>query len=138
MTIDEAQDQIVSDMASREEWFDKYEYLVEQGKNLEALDDRFKVEAHVIQGCQSKVWVCAECIEGKVQYGADSDALITRGLIALLLRVLNHKVPEDIVKADLYFIQETGLGSHLSPSRANGLVAIVRQMKRWAENCAKK
>jgi cysteine desulfuration protein SufE len=137
MTINEIQDEIVRDMASFEAWFEKYEYLVEQGKNLEPLEARYKIEANLISGCQSRVWVCAELVEGRVQYGADSDARITRGMIALLLRVLNNQLPQDIFHADLYFIQQTGLSSNLSPSRANGLLSVVKQMKRYAEAYAK-
>jgi len=138
MTINEIQDQIVADMASLDGWVEKYAYLVVQGRLLEPLDDRFKVEANLISGCQSKVWVLAKCMGERVEYGADSDALITRGMIALLLKVLNHQVAQDIVDADLYFIQKTGLGSNLSPARADGLVFIVRRMKQYAETYVKR
>jgi cysteine desulfuration protein SufE len=133
MTINEIQNRIISDMASFEEWFDKYEYLVEQGRRLGTLEDRFRVDANLIKGCQSSVWVHADLIEGRMRFGADSDTRITRGMIALLLRVLNDQTPGDILAADLYFLQQTGLSTNLSPSRANGLASIVLQMKRYAE-----
>ena len=133
MSMNDIQDQIIADMASLEQWFDKYEYLLEQSNHLAPLDDRLKVEENLMKGCQSKVWLHADLIEGRVRYGADSDALITRGMIALLLRVLNNQLPQDIVPADLYFIQDTGLSANLSPSRANGLVSMVKEMKRCAE-----
>jgi cysteine desulfuration protein SufE len=133
MTIDQAQNRIIEEMASCEEWFDKYEFLIEQGKKLNVLEDRFRIEENLIPGCQSQVWLRADLIDGKLHFAADSDTQITKGIIALLLRVLNDRSPRDIAAADLYFILETGLGSNLSPSRANGLASIVRQMKRHAE-----
>jgi cysteine desulfuration protein SufE len=132
MTIDEIQNRIIDEMASREEWFDKYEYLVAQGKILAPLENRFKVDENLIPGCQSQVWIHGELVDGKVHFGADSDTLITRGMIALVIRVLNDREPRDIVDADLYFLQKTGLDTNLSPSRANGLAAIIRHMKRYA------
>ena len=132
MKINDIQDRIIGDMAPMEEWFDKYEYLVEQGKNLGPLDGRFKVEDNLIKGCQSSVWVHADMVDGRMRFGADSDTLITKGMIALLLKVFDNQYPEDIAKADLYFIQKTGLSSNLSPSRANGLVSIVERLKQYA------
>lgn len=133
MTINEAQDRIIAQMSSYGEWFDKYEYLIEQGKKLAGLEDGFKNEEHLVPGCQSQVWLLSEFAEGRIHFTADSDTLITKGMISLLLRALNDHPPGDIVNADLYFIQKTGLGSNLSPSRANGLASIVLQMKRHAE-----
>ncbi len=133
MTINEAQDRIIVEMSSYGEWFDKYEYLIEQGKQLANLEDGLKTEERLVPGCQSQVWLLSEIAEGRIHFTADSDTLITKGMISLLLRVLNGHPPSDIVAAELYFIQETGLGSNLSPSRANGLASLVRQMKRHAE-----
>lgn len=130
--INDIQDGIVEDMALLEEWFDKYEYLVDQGRKLDPLDERHKVEANLIQGCQSRVWVHAEMIDGRIRFRADSDTLITKGMIALLLKVFDNQYPQDVVRADLYFIEKTGLGTNLSPSRANGLVSIIERMKQYA------
>ncbi len=132
MNLNETQDRIIYDLNGIEDWLDKYEYLLEQGRKLEALENCFKVESNQVRGCQSSVWLHPECIDGKMHYTADSDTLITKGMIALLLDVLNHRQPRDIVDADLYFIRKTGLSTHLSPSRANGLAAIVNEMKRYA------
>ncbi|MEZ4599646.1 MAG: SufE family protein [Syntrophotaleaceae bacterium] len=134
MTINEVQDRIIVEMAACGEWFDKYEYLIDQGRKLDALEDRFRTEENLIPGCQSRVWLHAEGIYGKIRFSADSDTLITKGMIALLLRVLNDRPAEEICSADLYFIRETGLSTNLSPSRANGLASIVLQMKRQAES----
>ncbi len=131
-SINDIQDRIVEEMAPMEDWFDKYEYLVEQGRNLSPIDERFKVEANLIQGCQSSAWVRAEMTGGRIRFVADSDALITKGMIALLLKVLDNQYPQNVARADLYFIEKTGLGSNLSPSRANGLVSIVERMKQYA------
>lgn len=132
MDIDEAQNLIIAEMNANKSWLDKYEYLIEQGRRLEPMGEEFKVDANALSGCQSKVWLQAVYSEGHLHFRADSDTLITRGMIALLLRVLNHRQPRQILGADLHFIQKTGLASHLSPSRANGLQAIVNQMKRRA------
>lgn len=132
MNIDDTQNRIIHDMTASEDWMDKYDYLIRQAQNLGALEDRFKVDANAISGCQSSVWLHSEFSDGRIHFKADSDTLITKGMIALLLQVLNHRQPRDIVDADLYFIEKTGLGSNLSPSRANGLAAIVSQMKRCA------
>jgi cysteine desulfuration protein SufE len=131
-SINDIQDRIVEEMAPMEDWFDKYEYLVGQGRKLAPLDERYRVEANLIQGCQSSVWVRAETTGGRIRFGADSDTLITKGMIALLLKVLDNQFPQDVARADLYFIQKTGLASNLSPSRANGLVSIVERMKQYA------
>ncbi len=134
MNINDTQNRIIHDMNSIDDWLDKYEYLLRQGRRLAALDDCFKVESNLVSGCQSNVWLHSEVANDKMQFMADSDTLITKGMIALLLNVLNYHDPRDIVDADLYFIQETGLGTHLSPSRANGLAAIVNEMKRSARD----
>jgi cysteine desulfuration protein SufE len=134
MEIDDIQNRIIDEMNAAKDWLDKYEYLVEQGRRLDPLGEELKLDANAISGCQSKVWLHAVFSDGKLHFRADSDTLITKGMIALLLRVLNHRKPRHILGADLYFIQKTGLASHLSPSRANGLMAIVKQMKRYARD----
>jgi cysteine desulfuration protein SufE len=127
--INEIQNMIIKDFSKLNEWFEKYEYLIKLGKNLDSLDDIYKSEEYAISGCQSQVWLKSEIIEGKINFSADSDSLITKGMISLLLRVLNNQYPESVVNADLYFIDEIGLNSNLSPSRANGLMSIVNHIK---------
>jgi cysteine desulfuration protein SufE len=127
--INDIEDKIIEEFSMLDDWIDKYEHLIDIGKKLSPLDGQLKTEDNSIKGCQAKVWISAELKDGKVCFFADSDALITKGLIALLLRVLNNQTPEDIVKSDLYFIDKIGLSSHLSPSRANGLASIVKHMK---------
>ena len=132
MNINHSQDRIISEFEPLMEWFDRYEYLIKLGKSLEPMPDRFKTEENTIPGCQSTVWLRAERDGGGIRFFADGDALITRGIIALLLRVLDRRSPEDIESADLYFIDRIGLSANLSPSRANGVASIVQQMKRAA------
>lgn len=133
MTLNNSQDKIIEEFATLDDWFDKYEHIIKLGKELDPLDDKFKVEQNEVKGCQSQVWISSHVSDGKIRFLADSDALITKGLIALLLRVLNNKTPEDIVNTDLYFIGQIGLSSNLSPSRANGLASIVKYMKWHAQ-----
>lgn len=134
MTINEAQERIIDEFAGLDDWIDKYELLISLGKKLSPFDERLKTEDNALNGCQARVWIHAELKGGNVIYSADSDALITRGLIALLLRILNDRKPEEIQNADLYFIPRIGLRSHLSPSRAAGLASIVKRMKWIAAN----
>lgn len=129
MTIDEKQNEIIAEFSGVRDWLEKYEALIHLGKELEPLDVRYRTEENAVKGCQSEVWIYTKLEEGKVHFLADSDAMITKGLIALVLRVLNHQPPEDIVDADLYFIDRIGLSSHLSPSRAAGLASIVKHME---------
>lgn len=129
MTINEIQDEIISEFAFFDDWMDKYEYIIELGKDLPLIDEQYKDEDHLIKGCQSLVWLHAEENDGKVAFTADSDAIITKGLIALMIRVLSDQQPADIAAADLYFIDKIGLQEHLSPTRANGLLSMVKQMK---------
>jgi len=129
MTICERQDRIIEDFSVLNDWIDKYEHLISLGKKLPPFDIKYKTEDNLLNGCQAKVWIHAELKDGGIRFSADSDALITRGLIALLFRVLNDRTPEDIQNADLYFIPRIGLSSHLSPSRAAGLASIVKRMK---------
>lgn len=132
MSIDEVQDQIIAEFSVFDDWMDKYNYLIELSRDLPAMDPAFKTEQHLIQGCQSRVWINAELADGKLVYSADSDAIIAKGLISLLIRVLNNRTPQEILDADLYFIDRIGMKENLSPTRANGLVSMIRQMKMYA------
>lgn len=131
MKINEIQDEIISEFAFFDDWMDRYEYIIELGKDLPLIDEQYKDEDHLIKGCQSLVWLHADEVAGKVKFTADSDAIITKGLIALMIRVLSDQKPEDIAAADLYFINKIGLQEHLSPTRANGLLSMVKQMKMY-------
>ncbi|MGM0478778.1 MAG: SufE family protein [Bacteroidota bacterium] len=128
-TIAEKEQAIIDEFSIYDDWMDKYEYIIELGKDLPLIDDADKTEDKLIKGCQSRVWLNAEKDKGKMKYTADSDAIITKGIIALLIRVLNNEKPEDIAKAELHFIKAIGLQEHLSPTRSNGLVSMVKQMK---------
>ncbi|MGM0568364.1 MAG: SufE family protein [Elusimicrobiota bacterium] len=132
MSINDIQDEIIKEMSDFKDWMDKYEYLIAAGRKLKPMDSRFKNEENLLNGCQSKVWLKAECEKDVVNFYADSEALITRGILSLLLRVMNNQPRKEINNADLYFIKETGLQAHLSPVRANGLQAIVKQMKSYS------
>ena len=129
MTIDEIQNEIIEDFNLFSDWTEKYEYLIEQGKYLQTIDEKYKTDEYIIKGCQSKVWLHTELKEGKIVFFADSDAIITKGIIGLLIKVLNNQSPENIYNAKLFFIEKTGLQEHLSPTRANGLVSMIKQMK---------
>lgn len=131
-TIQEAANEVVEEFSGFEEWLDKYEYIIELGKDLPLIDEKHKIEEHLIHGCQSQVWLYATQHDGRLFYTADSDAIITKGIIALLVRVFNQQKAEDIVRADLSFIETIGLKEHLSPTRANGLVGMVKQIKQYA------
>ncbi|MCB0635023.1 MAG: SufE family protein [Lewinella sp.] len=129
MSINEIQDEIIDEFGLFEDWMDKYDLLIDLGKRLPLIDDQYKDEDHLIKGCQSRVWLHAGLDGDMVKFTADSDAIITRGIIALLIRVLSDQKPEDIAHADLYFIEKIGLDQHLSPTRSNGLRSMVKQMK---------
>ena len=129
MNINSIQDEIIEDFSRLDGWFDKYEYLINAGASLHGMEENLKTEDNQINGCQSQVWLFAEQAEDRVYFTADSEALITRGILALLLRVLNGQLRQDIEECDLYFIERTGLGSNLSPGRANGLASIVKRIK---------
>ena len=131
-SLEEAQDQIIEEFSLYEDWMDKYNYLIELSKELNTIDPPYKTEEYVIKGCQSKVWLHAELKDGKIFYTADSDAIITKGIIALLIKVLSGREPAEIANADLYFIDEIGLKENLSPTRSNGLVSMLKQMKLYA------
>lgn len=132
MTIDEVQDRIIEEFSVFDQWLDKYEYLIELSRKLPPLDETHRTDQYLIQGCQSRVWIDARMEEGKIYFTADSDAIITKGIIALLIQVLSGRTPDEILNADLYFIDRIGLRENLSPTRANGLLAMVKQMKLYA------
>lgn len=132
MTIDEKQEQIIDEFAFFDDWMEKYDFIIQLGKELPLIDDQYKVEDRLIKGCQSQVWMHAEEKDGKVYYTADSDALITKGLVSMVIKVLSGQKAEDITRAELYFIEEIGLQNHLSLTRSNGLVSMIKQMKLYA------
>ena len=132
MSIEELQNEVVEEFSDFTDWMDKYQMLIDLGGDMEPLEEKYKTEENLINGCQSRVWVVADYTDGLVNYKAESDALIVKGLIALLLRVLSGHTPREIVDADLFFIDRIGLREHLSPTRSNGLLAMVKQMKLYA------
>ena len=132
MTIDELQDEVIAEFSDFTDWMDKYQLLIDLGNELEPLDEKYKNDSNLINGCQSRVWIQADYHDGLVYFTAESDALIVKGLIALLLRVLSGHTPQEILDADLYFIEQIGLKDHLSPTRSNGLLAMVKQIKVYA------
>lgn len=129
MTINEKQDEIIDEFSIYDDWMDKYEFIIELGKELPKIADDKKTADRIIEGCQSQVWLDAEVVDGKMKFTADSDAIITKGIIGLLIRVMNDESPEEIVKTDLYFIDQIGLKEHLSPTRSNGLLSMVKKIK---------
>ena len=132
MTIDDIQREIIDEFSDFEEWMDKYSYLIDLGKDLLLIDEAHKTEAQLITGCQSNVWINAEFKDGKVYFVADSDAIITKGMVSLLIRVYSGQTPEDIINTEPYFIKAIGLDQHLSPTRNNGLASMVKQIKLYA------
>lgn len=132
MTIEKIQEEIIDEFSMFEDWMQKYEYMIELGKSLPLIEEKYKTDDNIIKGCQSKVWVHANMENDKVVFTADSDAIITKGIIAILIRVFSGQHPKDIVEADTSFIDEIGLKEHLSPTRANGLVSMVKQLKMYA------
>ncbi|HZK96797.1 MAG TPA: SufE family protein [Prolixibacteraceae bacterium] len=132
MTIDEIQQEIVEEFSGFEDWMDKYAYLIEIGNEMTPIDAKYKVENNLIRGCQSRVWLHQEFTDGKIIFEAESDALIVKGLVALLLRIYSGRTPKDILESEPRFIDEIGLRQHLSPTRSNGLLAMVKQMKLYA------
>ncbi|MBN2669542.1 MAG: SufE family protein [Bacteroidales bacterium] len=131
-SIQETQNQIVEEINIFDDWMDKYNYIIELAKDLPLIDAQHKTNQYLIDGCQSKVWINADLVDEKVHYTADSDAIITKGIIALLIRVMNDRTPSELVDIDLFFLEEIGLKENLSPNRANGLVAMIKQMKLYA------
>ena len=138
MTINEIQDEIIEEFSGFDDWMDKYQLLIDLGNEQEPLDEKYKTEQNLIDGCQSRVWLQADLVDGKIHFSAESDALIVKGIVALLIRVLSDQTPQDILDADLYFIEQIGLKEHLSPTRSNGLVAMVKQMRVYALIFSKK
>ena len=130
--INDIQDEIIEEFEVFDDWMDKYNYLIELSRDLPLIDPKFKTNEYLISGCQSKVWLHAEYINGIISFTADSNAIITKGIIALLIRVLSGRKPEEIMNVDLYFIDKIGLRQNLSPTRSNGLVAFIKQMKLYA------
>ena len=132
MTINEAQDEVIEEFADFTDWMDKYQLLIDLGNEQQPLDDKYKTEDNLIDGCQSRVWLQADYRDGRLYFTAESDALIVKGIIALLIRVLSGHTPQEILDADLYFIDRIGLKDHLSPTRSNGLLAMLKQIKVYA------
>mgnify|MGYP001186293942 CR=1 FL=1 len=132
MTINEIQDELIEDFSFFDDWMAKYEYIIQLGKELPLIDEQYKKDQYLIKGCQSKVWLHADYRDGKVIFTADSDAIITKGLVGLMVRVLSNHSPGEIANSELYFVDQIGLKEHLSPTRANGLVSMIKQMKLYA------
>lgn len=132
MIINEAQDEVIEEFSDFTDWMDKYQLLIDLGNEQEPLDDKYKTESNLIDGCQSRVWLQADYVDEKIVFTAESDALIVKGIIALLIRVLSGHTPQEILDADLYFIDKIGLKDHLSPTRSNGLLAMVKQIRMYA------
>ena len=132
MTINELQDEVIEEFSDFTDWMDKYQLLIDLGNEQQPLDDRYKTESNLIDGCQSRVWLQADYVDGKIELTAESDALIVKGIIALLIRVLSGHTPDEILNADLYFIDRIGLKEHLSPTRSNGLLAMIKQIRLYA------
>ena len=133
MTINEIQEEIIEEFSAYDDWMDKYQYLIDLGSEQEPLPEKYKTESNLIDGCQSRVWLQADLTsEGTIHFQAESDALIVKGIVTLLIRVLDQQTPDDILNADLHFIEDIGLKEHLSPTRSNGLLAMMKQMKMYA------
>ena len=132
MTINELQDEVIEEFSDFDDWMDKYQLLIDLGSEQQALPEEYKTDQNLIDGCQSRVWLQADLMDGKVVFQAESDALIVKGLVALLVKVLSGHTPDEILDADLYFIEKIGLKEHLSPTRSNGLLAMLKQMKMYA------
>ncbi|MBE16021.1 MAG: SufE family protein [Dokdonia sp.] len=131
-SIKEIQEEIIDEFSMFDDWMQRYEYMIDLGKSLPLIDPSYKTEEYIIKGCQSKVWVHAAMEDGKIRFTADSDAIITKGIIAILIRAFSGQNPQDIIEADTDFIDEIGLKEHLSPTRANGLVSMIKQIKLYA------
>ena len=132
MTINDAQDEVIEEFSDFTDWMDKYQLLIDLGNEQQPLDQKYKTEDNLIDGCQSRVWLQADYRDGRIYFTAESDALIVKGIIALLIRVLSGHTPQEILDADLYFIDRIGLKDHLSPTRSNGLLAMVKQIRMYA------
>ncbi|MCD8031038.1 MAG: SufE family protein [Bacteroides sp.] len=132
MSINELQDQVIGEFSDFDDWMDRYQLLIDLGNEQEPLEEKYKTEQNLIEGCQSRVWLQADLVDGKIYLKAESDALIVKGIVALLIRVLSGHTPDEILNADLYFIDKIGLKEHLSPTRSNGLLAMVKQIRLYA------
>ncbi|MCI5783004.1 MAG: SufE family protein [Bacteroidales bacterium] len=132
MTIEETQQDIIDEFSDMEDWMDKYAYIIDLGNAVPPIDEKYRTPEHLIEGCQSRVWLNAELEDGKVIFTADSDAIIVKGIISLLIKVLSGHTPDEILESDLHFIDAIGLAEHLSPTRSNGLAAMVKQMRMYA------
>lgn len=132
MTIKELQDEMISDFSVMDNWMDKYEYIIQLGKELPLIEEQYKTEDHLIKGCQSRVWLHTELKDGKLFFTGDSDAVITKGLVSLMIAVLSGHTPQEIAATEIYFIDAIGLRNHLSPTRSNGLLSMLKQMKLYA------
>lgn len=132
MTINEIQQEIIEEFSAFEDWMDKYSYLIELGNELKDLDPKDKIDQYIIKGCQSRVWLVSDFVDGKIIFRGESDAVIVKGLVALLLRVVSNQTPQEIINNELYFVDEIGLKQHLSPIRSNGLLAMIKQIKLYA------
>ena len=132
MTINELQDNVIEEFADFDDWMDKYALLIDLGNSLPPLEEKYKTESNLIEGCQSRVWLQADYADGKIQFKGESDAVIVKGIVSLLISILSDHTPQEILDADLYFIEKIGLKEHLSPTRSNGLVAMVKQMCMYA------
>lgn len=132
MTINEMQDEVIAEFSDFDDWMDRYQLLIDLGNEQQPLNEKYKTDQNLIEGCQSRVWLQADEQDGKIIFQAESDALIVKGIIALLIKVLSGHTPDEILEADLYFIPQIGLQEHLSPTRSNGLLAMVKQMRMYA------
>lgn len=132
MTINELQNNVIEEFADFDDWMDKYALLIDLGNSLPPLEEKYKTESNLIEGCQSRVWLQADYVEGKILFKGESDAVIVKGIVSLLISILSDHTPQEILDADLYFIEKIGLKEHLSPTRSNGLVAMVKQMRMYA------
>ena len=132
MTINELQNNVIEEFADFDDWLDKYALLIDLGNSLPPLEEKYKTESNLIEGCQSRVWLQADYVDGKILFKGESDAVIVKGIVSLLISILSDHTPQEILDADLYFIEKIGLKEHLSPTRSNGLVAMVKQMRMYA------
>ena len=132
MTIDEIQDEIIEEFEGFTDWMDRYAYIIEMGNASPSLEEKYKTAENIIDGCQSRVWLQADCVDGKIVFRADSDTIIVKGIISMLVRVLSGRTPQEIIDARLYFIDNIGLHEHLSPTRSNGLLAMVKKIRAYA------
>ncbi|RHO73844.1 SufE family protein [Parabacteroides sp. AF48-14] len=132
MTINELQDQVIEEFSDFDDWMDKYALLIDLGNSLPPLEEKYKTESNLIEGCQSRVWLQADYVDGKILFKGESDAVIVKGIVSLLINIISGHTPQEILDADLYFIEKIGLKEHLSPTRSNGLVSMVKQMRMYA------